>query len=62
VLEDEAVRIMMQNGLQIHPVSAQGAAEWERVMEEGLDLITGTVVSEQMFAEVQMILSEYRRR
>ena len=62
VLEDEAVRIMLQNGLQIHPVSAQGAAEWERVMEEGLDLITGTVVSEQMFAEVQMILSEYRRR
>jgi TRAP-type C4-dicarboxylate transport system substrate-binding protein len=61
-LEDEAVQIMLENGLQIHPVSPQGAAEWERVMGEGLDLITGTVVSEQMFAEVQMILSEYRRR
>ena len=61
-LEQEAVQIMLENGLQIHPISAQGIAEWERVMEEGLELVTGTVVSEQMFAEVQMLLSEYRRR
>ena len=61
-LEQEAMRIMLENGLQIHPVSPQDAAAWERVMEEGLDLITGTVVSEQMFAEVQTILNEYRRR
>jgi TRAP-type C4-dicarboxylate transport system substrate-binding protein len=61
-LEQEAVRIMLDNGLQIHPVSPQGTAEWERVMQEGLGLITGTVVSEQMLAEVQMLLSEYRSR
>jgi TRAP-type C4-dicarboxylate transport system substrate-binding protein len=61
-LEEEAVQIMLENGLQIHPVTPQDAAQWERVMEEGLDLVTGTVVSQQMFAEVQMILAEYRRR
>jgi TRAP-type C4-dicarboxylate transport system substrate-binding protein len=61
-LEEEAVQIMLENGLQIHPVSPQEAAEWERVMGEGLDLITGTVVSEQMFEEVQMLLNEHRRR
>jgi len=56
------VQIMLENGLQIHPVSPQDSAEWEGVMEEGLDLVTGTVVSEQMFAEVQMLLAQYRRR
>jgi TRAP-type C4-dicarboxylate transport system substrate-binding protein len=61
-LEQEAVEIMLENGLQIHPVSPQNAAEWERVMGEGLELITGIVVSEQMFVEVQMLLTEYRRR
>ncbi len=61
-LEQEAVQIMLENGLQIHPVSPQDSAEWEGVMEEGLDLVTGTVVSEQMFAEVQMLLAQYRRR
>jgi len=61
-LEQEAVTIMLANGLQINPVSPQAEAEWERVMGEGLDLITGTVVSEQMFDEVQTLLKEYRRR
>jgi TRAP-type C4-dicarboxylate transport system substrate-binding protein len=61
-LEQEAVQIMLENGLQIHPVSPQAAAEWQRVIDEGLDLVTGTVVSEQMFAEVQMLLDQYRRR
>jgi TRAP-type C4-dicarboxylate transport system substrate-binding protein len=61
-LEQEAVQIMLENGLQIHPVSPQGSAEWELVMGEGLHLITGTVVSEQMFEEVQNLLGEYRRR
>jgi len=61
-LEQEAVEIMLENGLRIHPVSPQIAAEWERVMGEGLNLITGSVISEEMFGEVQMLLTEYRRR
>ena len=61
-LEQEAVRIMLANGLQIHPVSPQERAEWERVMGKGLELITGTVVSEQMIAEIQTHLDELRMR
>ena len=61
-LEQEAIQIMLENGLQIQPVSPEAAAEWERVVEEGLELITGTVVSEQMFEEVQILLEEYRSR
>jgi TRAP-type C4-dicarboxylate transport system substrate-binding protein len=61
-LEQEAVQIMLENGLQIHPVSPQASVEWERVMREGLGLVTGTVVSEQMFARVQLLLEQYRSR
>ncbi len=62
VLEEKAVAIMLENGLQIHQVSPQAEAEWERVMSEGLDLITGKVVSAEMVGEVKMHLAEYRRR
>lgn len=61
-LEQEAIRIMLENGLQIRPISIESAAEWERVMEQGLQLITGKVVSEQMVDEVQILLEEYRSR
>jgi TRAP-type C4-dicarboxylate transport system substrate-binding protein len=61
-LEQEAIQIMLENGLQINPVSPDDMADWERVMTKGLPLITGTVVSEQMFAEVQILLREYRSR
>ncbi len=62
VLEEEAVAIMLENGLQINPVSPQVKAQWERVMSEGLDLITGKVVSTDMVGEVKMHLEEYRQR
>ena len=53
---------MLENGLQINPVSPQVKAQWERVMGEGLDLITGIVVSTDMVGEVKMHLEEYRQR
>ncbi len=61
-LEEEAVAIMLENGLQINPVSPQVKAQWERVMSEGLDLITGKAVSTDMVGEVKMHLEEYRQR
>jgi len=61
-LEDEAVAIMLENGLQIHPVSPQVVEQWERLMSEGLDLITGKVVSTDMVEQVKMHLEEYRQR
>ena len=61
-LEQEAIQIMLQNGLQIQPVSREAAAEWKRVMEQGLELISGNVVSEPLVEEVQNLLEEYRSR
>lgn len=61
-LEEEAVAIMLENGLQIHRVSPQVQEQWERVMSEGLDLITGKAVSTDMVEEVKMHLAEYRQR
>jgi TRAP-type C4-dicarboxylate transport system substrate-binding protein len=61
-LEEEALQIMLDNGLRIHPVPSQVRSDWQRVMEESLDLVTGTFVSEQVFAEVQSLLREHRDR
>jgi TRAP-type C4-dicarboxylate transport system substrate-binding protein len=61
-LEQEAMQVMLENGLQINPVSPKSAAAWQGVIEEGLELITGIVVSEQTFEEVQGLLGEYRSR
>ena len=61
-LEQEAMQIMLANGLQVHPVSPDSVAEWEQVVEEGLELLTGTVVSERMFEEVELLLESYRSR
>jgi TRAP-type C4-dicarboxylate transport system substrate-binding protein len=61
-LEREAIQVMLENGLRINPVSAKSAAAWQGVMEEGLELITGIVVSERTFEEVQVLLWEYRSR
>ena len=60
-LEEKAVAVMLENGLEIHSVSPQVAAQWERVMEEGMDLIIGPVVSAHTFAEIRMLLEAYRR-
>jgi TRAP-type C4-dicarboxylate transport system substrate-binding protein len=61
-LEQEALTLMLGSGLQINEISGQAEAEWERVMEEGMELITGTVVSARMMAEVRKYLAEYRGR
>jgi len=61
-LEEEALAIMLENGLQINPVTPQIKAQWERVMSEGLDLITGKVISAATVGEVKMYLEEYRQR
>lgn len=61
-LEHEALQIMMENGLRIQPVSPGESAEWQRVVDDGLELVNGTVVSEQMFDRVKILLDQYRRR
>ena len=61
-LEQEALALMLGGGLQIHEISGQAEAEWEGLMEEGMDLITGTVVSARMLSEVRRHLAEYRGR
>lgn len=61
-LEDQAVAIMLANGLKINPVTPQVEEQWERLMSKGLDLITGKVVSAEMLEEVETHLKEYRRR
>ena len=61
-LEQRAVELMLDNGLKIHSVPPQTAAQWESVMGEGMELITGPVVSADMVAEIRTLLAAYRQR
>lgn len=61
-LEQEALRIMLDNGLQIQRVPPKVEAEWQRVVDEGFQLITGSVVSADTLAEVNRHLREFRAR
>jgi TRAP-type C4-dicarboxylate transport system substrate-binding protein len=62
VLEQQALRIMRDNGLQVQHVPPQVEAEWQRVMEEGFQLITGSVIPAEMLEEVRRHLREFRSR
>jgi TRAP-type C4-dicarboxylate transport system substrate-binding protein len=61
-LEREAITIMLEHGLQIQPVSPQVEAQWEQVFGDGLDLITGTVVSVDLIEAVRNHVAECRNR
>jgi TRAP-type C4-dicarboxylate transport system substrate-binding protein len=59
-LEAEAMRVMLDNGLIIHSVPPDAAAQWERVVAEGLDIIVGSAVPAQLVAEVRGHLEDFR--
>jgi len=59
-LEAEALRVMLDNGLVIHPVPAAAAAEWERVVAEGLEIVVGGAVPAELVEEVRGHLRDFR--
>jgi len=61
-LEEEALAIMMENGLRIHSVSPRVEAEWEQLMSEGSEMITGRLISPDVIAEVKLHLEVYRQQ
>jgi TRAP-type C4-dicarboxylate transport system substrate-binding protein len=59
-LEAEALRVMLDNGLVIHPVPPAAAAEWERVVAEGLEIVVGDAVPAELVEEVRGHLRDFR--
>jgi TRAP-type C4-dicarboxylate transport system substrate-binding protein len=61
-VEDQAIQIMEQNGLQIHHVPPEALKKWEELVDTGFQILIGTVISEDLYHQAQAILDEYRSR
>jgi len=57
---EEAVLAMKRRGLKVQPVTAEAEAEWRRTAEQLYPMIRGTLVSADLFDEVQRLLREQR--
>lgn len=59
-LGDDAVQVMKQHGLVVHPVPPAALAEWERQARAAYPAIMGTTIPPAMRAEVERLVAEHR--
>ena len=57
---DEAVEAMKKRGLQVQKLTPQMEAAWVKLAEEVNPKIRGSLVSADLFDEVQELLKQYR--
>jgi len=57
---EEAVLAMKRRGLKVQSVTPEAEAEWRRTAEQLYPMIRGTLVSADLFDEVQRLLQEQR--
>lgn len=61
-LGDEAVKIMKQHGLVVHPVPPEALAEWERQARAAYPRIMGKTIPAGMRGEVERLVAEFRAK
>ncbi len=61
-LTAEAIQVMTQHGLQVHPVAPKVAKEWDKRARAGYPMIVGKVVPAGMVADVERIRDAYRAK
>jgi TRAP-type C4-dicarboxylate transport system substrate-binding protein len=59
-LGDEAVEVMKKHGLQVHPVSEEARAEWERTAKAAYPRYVGSKIPADFFAEIERLRDEHR--
>jgi hypothetical protein len=60
-LEKQAIAVMIEHGLTVHPVSPSVKEEWRKLLREaGYPVFVGPRVSQEMFDAVRSLLDEYR--
>ncbi len=57
---DEAVEAMQKRGLQVHPVTPDLRALWQKTADEAYPKIRGQMVPAPIFDEAQALLRQYR--
>ena len=60
-LEKQAIAVMKEHGLTVHPVSTKVKEEWRKFLQEtGYPFFVGSRVSQEMFDAVRRLLGDYR--
>jgi len=59
-LEEEAMNVMVQNGLVVDKVPAAAAAEWRSTLTSGFDSLAGRAYSKDVYSEIVSLVQEYR--
>jgi len=61
-LGDEAVKVMKDNGLVVHPVAPAALAEWEKQAKAAWPKVMGQTIPADLVAEIEKHLAEYRAK
>jgi TRAP-type C4-dicarboxylate transport system substrate-binding protein len=56
----QALKIMQDHGLKVHPVSEEVEAQWQNVIDSGFDLVIGKSFDEASYNEVKKHLKDFR--
>ena len=60
-LGEEALRVMQEQGLQIHGVAAEAAERWRSVGAEGIRVVLGRMIPQEAYELIARLVSEYGR-
>jgi len=60
-LEDQAMQIMVENGLAVNQMTDQTLAEWDDIVSKAHDILVGTSISPEVYEKVTRLRDEYRR-
>jgi hypothetical protein len=52
---------MQEQGLEIHPIPAEAAAEWRRIGDRGMQAVLGRMIPKESYDLIAGLVSEYNR-
>jgi hypothetical protein len=61
-VEEQAIRIMKENGLVVHSVPDDTLSRWRNMVEKGFGLLIGGTISREIYEQALLILEEYRNK
>jgi TRAP-type C4-dicarboxylate transport system substrate-binding protein len=60
-LEEEALTVMQEQGLEIHPIPAEAAKQWRRIGDQGIRAVLGRMIPKDSYDLIVELVAEYSR-